>query len=126
MAKKNFKEFVKEHKKEIIIGTIAGVTGVVAGYMLNEFIISPLYVRKFMAEVNEKPTKVLTPYKSHFGDCSELWIGGVTGNPTAIIRDINYQNFEEAGFEFVDYCLDNGITKTLDQPINVMIEIVNN
>ena len=123
MAKKNLKEFVKEHKKEIIIGTVAALTGVGVGVLLNgRKLVIPTSITKALAD---NPNKVLESYKSHFGECTDLWLNGVTGNPMGTVRDISYQNFEEAGFEFVDYCLDNGITKTLDQPINVMIEIVN-
>jgi hypothetical protein len=123
MAKKNFKEFVKDHKKEIIVGTIAALAGVGVGVLLNgRKLVIPKSVAKALAD---NPTKVLEPYKSHFGDCTDLWISGVTGNPMAIVRDISYQNFEEAGFEFIDYCLDNGITVNPEQPINVVMEIVN-
>lgn len=125
MAKKNFKEFVKEHKKEIIIGTAAALTGVVAGYLLNDKLVLPKSLSKELAETIKSPPKALTPYKSAVGDCTELWVSGKTGNPIAIVRGINYQNFEEAGFEFIDYCLDNGITKTLDQPITILMEIAN-
>ena len=126
MAMENFKEFVKKHKKEIIIGTVAAVAGAVVGALLKENIIIPRSVIKTLGDFDESRYKVLTPYKSAYGDCTDVWISGTTGNPTAIIRDINWQFMGDVGGEFVDYCLDNGITVTMDQPINVFMEIVNN
>lgn len=123
MAKKNFKEFIKGHKREIIVGSVAALAGIGVGILLNgRKAVIPRSVTKALGDNH---TKVLKPYKSHFGECTDLWISGTTGNPMAVVRDINYQNFEEAGFEFIDYCLDNGITVGLDQPINVVMEIVN-
>lgn len=124
MANKNFKEFVKGHKEEFIIGAIAGVTGIVGGYLLHEA-LSNRAISKLIGDVKAKPPKVLTPYKSAYGDVTDLWISRTTGNPTATIRDINWQHFGDVGGEFVDYCLDNGFITTMDQPINIFVEIVN-
>lgn len=123
MAKKNFKEFVKKHRKEIVGYTVVALTGVVAGYAVGE-VLSDRAISKMLDNVKLSPPKACVPYKSAYGDVTDLWISG-TGNPMAVIRDINWQHFGDVGGEFVDYCLDNGFTTTMDQPINIFVEIVN-
>lgn len=125
MAMKNFKEFVKGHKKEIVIGAVTATAGVIVGILLKDNLIIPKHIAKLVGDYDENLYKALTPYKSAFGECTDLWISGKTGNPTVIVRDVNWQFMGDVGGEFVDYCLDNGITVAMDRPINVFMEIVN-
>lgn len=93
MDKKNVKEFVKTHKKEIAIAAAATVGGVLAFAITRK---TPKFSKETIKSVTTQvmPTDILKP-ELDFGTLTDLWVDDYGVN--AIVNDITVADLGKFG-----------------------------
>lgn len=94
MDKKNVREFIKTHKKEIAIAAIATVVGSVAFVITRK---TPKFAKETIKSVTTKvmPTDIPKP-ELEFGTLTDLWVDDL-GVINAIVNDITVADLGKFG-----------------------------